>query len=151
MSQTGTPATTALQSNCTKIFVQRDYSEGTSVKFHTRLPSELDGHVSTPLGPADCLRLQPQCHPVVGRVCVISVITNLNFPCRLLSLRYQQKVARGEPSLDSAELACIVFSLFRSIASGLLRGPRSASRLFQAAVDEAQIASQCQLHFSNAT
>lgn len=28
-----------------KVFVQRDYSEGTAVKFHTRLPSELDGLV----------------------------------------------------------------------------------------------------------
>lgn len=45
MSQTGTPATTALQSNCTKVFIQRDYSEGTSVKFHTRLPNELEGHI----------------------------------------------------------------------------------------------------------
>lgn len=49
MSQTGggTQTTTALQStNCTKVFIQRDYSEGTSVKFHTRLPSELEGLVS---------------------------------------------------------------------------------------------------------
>lgn len=46
MSQNTTPATTALQSNCTKVFIQRDYSEGTAVKFHTRLPTELEGHVS---------------------------------------------------------------------------------------------------------
>lgn len=30
-----------------KVFIQRDYSEGTSVKFHTRLPAELDGMVSS--------------------------------------------------------------------------------------------------------
>ncbi|XP_055379903.1 golgin subfamily A member 7 [Condylostylus longicornis] len=41
MSQTG--ASVALQSNCTKVFIPRDYSEGTAVKFHTRLPSELEG------------------------------------------------------------------------------------------------------------
>lgn len=28
-----------------KVFIQRDYSEGTSVKFHTRLPTELEGMV----------------------------------------------------------------------------------------------------------
>jgi len=30
------------------VFIQRDYSEGTSVKFHTRLPTELEGMVSVP-------------------------------------------------------------------------------------------------------
>lgn len=29
-----------------KVFIQRDYSDGTSVKFHTRLPAELEGMVS---------------------------------------------------------------------------------------------------------
>lgn len=29
-----------------KVFIQRDYSDGTSVKFHTRLPPELEGMVS---------------------------------------------------------------------------------------------------------
>ncbi|KAH8293803.1 hypothetical protein KR054_004769 [Drosophila jambulina] len=48
----GTPAggnPTALQGGgvvFSKVFIQRDYSEGTSVKFHTRLPAELDGMVS---------------------------------------------------------------------------------------------------------
>lgn len=28
-----------------KVFIQRDYSDGTSVKFHTRLPPELEGMV----------------------------------------------------------------------------------------------------------
>lgn len=31
---------------CLKIFIQRDYSEGTMVKFQTRFPPELDGRVS---------------------------------------------------------------------------------------------------------
>ncbi|XP_014096083.2 golgin subfamily A member 7 [Bactrocera oleae] len=34
---------TSLQGGSNKVFIQRDYSEGTSVKFHTRLPSELEG------------------------------------------------------------------------------------------------------------
>jgi len=58
MSQGGgtTPAggnPTALQATqggvvFSKVFIQRDYSEGTSVKFHTRLPTELEGMVSVP-------------------------------------------------------------------------------------------------------
>lgn len=43
MSQPGTPA---LQPNYMKVFVQRDYSDGTSVKFQTRFPAELEGRVS---------------------------------------------------------------------------------------------------------
>lgn len=31
---------------CLKIFIQRDYSEGTMVKFQTRFPPELEGRVS---------------------------------------------------------------------------------------------------------
>lgn len=31
---------------CLKVFVQRDYSEGTVVKFQTRFPTELEGRVS---------------------------------------------------------------------------------------------------------
>lgn len=31
---------------CLKVFIQRDYSEGTIVKFQTRFPSELEGRVS---------------------------------------------------------------------------------------------------------
>lgn len=46
MSEPGTPA---LQPNYLKIFVQRDYSDGTSVKFQTRFPSELEGRVCTNL------------------------------------------------------------------------------------------------------
>lgn len=34
------------QSQCLKVFVQRDYSEGTLVKFQTRFPQELEGRVS---------------------------------------------------------------------------------------------------------
>lgn len=30
---------------CLKVFVQRDYSEGTSVKFQTRFPPELEDRV----------------------------------------------------------------------------------------------------------
>lgn len=31
---------------CLKVFIQRDYSEGTVVKFQTRFPPELEGRVS---------------------------------------------------------------------------------------------------------
>ena len=31
--------------NTDQVFVQRDYSEGIDVKFHTRLPSELEGKI----------------------------------------------------------------------------------------------------------
>lgn len=44
MSQPGTPAAT--QSSYMKVFIQRDYSEGTSVKFQTRFPPELESRVS---------------------------------------------------------------------------------------------------------
>lgn len=43
MSQPGTPATT--QPNYMKVFIQRDYSEGTSVKFQNRFPPELESRV----------------------------------------------------------------------------------------------------------
>ncbi len=33
--------------HCTKVFIQRDYSEGTSLKFHTKFPQELEGKVCT--------------------------------------------------------------------------------------------------------
>jgi len=32
-------------SNCQKVFVQRDFSEGTSVKFLTKYPADLNGKV----------------------------------------------------------------------------------------------------------
>ena len=32
---------------CMKVFVQRDYSDGTMVKFQTTFPSELEGKVSS--------------------------------------------------------------------------------------------------------
>lgn len=31
--------------NCQKVFIQRDYSEGTMVKFQTRFPAELGDRV----------------------------------------------------------------------------------------------------------
>lgn len=31
---------------CLKVFIQRDYSDGTVVKFQTRFPPELEGRVS---------------------------------------------------------------------------------------------------------
>lgn len=40
------PTTPALQSIYLKVFIQRDYSDGTSVKFQTRFPPELEGRVS---------------------------------------------------------------------------------------------------------
>jgi hypothetical protein len=33
------------QANCRKVFLQRDYSEGIGVKFHTRFPVELEGKI----------------------------------------------------------------------------------------------------------
>jgi len=32
---------------CTKIFLQRDYSDGTAVRFQTKFPQELEGKVIT--------------------------------------------------------------------------------------------------------
>lgn len=32
--------------NCQKVFIQRDYSDGTMVKFQTRFPTELENRVS---------------------------------------------------------------------------------------------------------
>ncbi|XP_018332524.1 golgin subfamily A member 7 [Agrilus planipennis] len=34
---------------CLKVFIQRDYSEGTVVKFQTRFPQELEGRIERPL------------------------------------------------------------------------------------------------------
>jgi hypothetical protein len=34
---------------CTKIFLQRDYSDGTAVKFQTKFPQELDGKIDRTL------------------------------------------------------------------------------------------------------
>ncbi|KAL5284781.1 GOLGA7 family protein [Megaselia abdita] len=42
MSQ-NTTIPTSNNSNSSKVFIQRDYSDGTTVKFHTRLPIELEG------------------------------------------------------------------------------------------------------------
>lgn len=40
------PSTPALQPNYMKVFIQRDYSEGSGVKFQTRFPPELESRVS---------------------------------------------------------------------------------------------------------
>lgn len=40
------PSTPALQPTYMKVFIQRDYSDGTSVKFQTRFPPELEGRVN---------------------------------------------------------------------------------------------------------
>lgn len=34
-------------SSCAKVFIQRDYSEGVGVKFETKLPTELQGKISS--------------------------------------------------------------------------------------------------------
>uniref|UniRef100_A0A1B0D117 Ras modification protein ERF4 n=1 Tax=Phlebotomus papatasi TaxID=29031 RepID=A0A1B0D117_PHLPP len=39
------PGTPALANNYMKVFVQRDYSEGTAVKFQTRFPTELESRI----------------------------------------------------------------------------------------------------------
>ena len=35
-----------IHSGRTKIFIQRDFSDGTGIKFQTRFPTELEGRVS---------------------------------------------------------------------------------------------------------
>lgn len=40
------PSTPALNPTYMKVFIQRDYSDGTSVKFQTRFPPELEGRVN---------------------------------------------------------------------------------------------------------
>ena len=40
-----TTTTTLSQANCRKVFVQRDFSEGTGVRFGTRFPTELEGKI----------------------------------------------------------------------------------------------------------
>lgn len=37
--------TRILPSSCSKVFIQRDFSDGTAVKFQTKFPAELDGKV----------------------------------------------------------------------------------------------------------
>lgn len=39
--------TRILPSNCSKVFIQRDFSDGTAVKFQTKFPAELDGKIET--------------------------------------------------------------------------------------------------------
>jgi hypothetical protein len=34
-------------SSCAKVFIQRDYSEGTGVKFETKMPNELQGKLDS--------------------------------------------------------------------------------------------------------
>ncbi|XP_060065007.1 golgin subfamily A member 7-like [Ylistrum balloti] len=36
-----------MTSNCVKVFVQRDFSDGTSIKFLTKFPPELDGKIES--------------------------------------------------------------------------------------------------------
>ena len=44
-----TTTTTLSQANCRKVFVQRDFSEGTGVRFTTRFPAELEGKIDKQL------------------------------------------------------------------------------------------------------
>jgi len=44
-----TQTTTLSQANCRKVFVQRDFSEGSGVRFATRFPQELEGKIDRPL------------------------------------------------------------------------------------------------------
>lgn len=44
-----TTTTTLSQANCRKVFVQRDFSEGTGVRFATRFPAELEGKIDKQL------------------------------------------------------------------------------------------------------
>ena len=45
MTSTQVAVGTAPPAGCLKVFVQRDYSEGTSVKYNNRFPPELEGKV----------------------------------------------------------------------------------------------------------
>lgn len=47
------------QTQCLKVFVQRDYSEGTIVKFQSRFPQELEGRVSFSYNPYPFLNCLP--------------------------------------------------------------------------------------------
>ena len=44
-SSDGGQTTTISQSNCRKVFLQRDYGEGCGVRFQTRFPTELEGKI----------------------------------------------------------------------------------------------------------
>ena len=41
--------TTLSQANCRKVFIQRDFSEGSGVRFATRFPVELEGKMDRQL------------------------------------------------------------------------------------------------------
>ena len=49
MMANNTTTTTLSQANCRKVFVQRDFSEGTGVRFGTRFPAELEGKIDKQL------------------------------------------------------------------------------------------------------
>jgi len=44
-----TQTTTLSQANCRKVFVQRDFSQGSGVQFATRFPAELEGKIDRSL------------------------------------------------------------------------------------------------------
>ena len=44
-SAASAPKATINLANCKKLYVQRDYSEGTAVRFQTRFPAELEGKI----------------------------------------------------------------------------------------------------------
>ena len=45
-AQQGQPQTTTIShANCRKVFIQRDYSEGSGVRFQTRFPVELQDKI----------------------------------------------------------------------------------------------------------
>lgn len=65
------PSTPALQPNYMKVFIQRDYSDGTSVKFQTRFPPELEGRVSIVIG-------HGMCHQFTSYIWYLSMICFLS-------------------------------------------------------------------------
>jgi len=49
MANNTTTTTTLSQANCRKVFVQRDFSDGTGVRFSSRFPAELEGKIDRQL------------------------------------------------------------------------------------------------------
>lgn len=91
------PGTPALANNYMKVFVQRDYSEGTAVKFQTRFPTELESRVSNTSCPVTCKITK-------GGSCLDRLI---NIPSRqpstnLMSTLQRQKRAPAVPIVRAA-------------------------------------------------
>uniref|UniRef100_A0A1B0GK53 Ras modification protein ERF4 n=2 Tax=Lutzomyia longipalpis TaxID=7200 RepID=A0A1B0GK53_LUTLO len=74
------PGTPALANNYMKVFVQRDYSDGTAVKFQTRFPTELESRVSTssPVIPLGTLQIWHKLSLISSQIDKHSFETTIN-------------------------------------------------------------------------